>query len=276
MPQRLRTVSAGDVPLAVREWGPEVGPPVVFWHALGPVGTGEYAAVLAPALSHARLLAPDGPGHGDSPPLARERYAIEPMVELALALLDALGLERVAFVGHSWGAMIGAHLAAAAPERLSALVLLDAGYGDPAEQPGVEPLTYDERLAHARSAQEQWRWPDWAALDADAEGLGDVARAGAVERHGKIVVRVAPEARAAIQDALYAGSISSTWPALRALPVLLLVATLPPELEAYRRGAVARFRAAVPEADVRAIDGAGHDLLADAGPAVGELIAAWL
>src|SRR4051812_21681610 len=171
MPQRLATVLAGDTPLAVREWGPQDGPPVVFWHALGPVTTGDYAALLAPALPHVRLISPDGPGHGESPPLPRERYAVGSTVDLAVALLDVLRLERVAFVGHSWGAMIGAHLAAAAPGRLSALVLLDAGYGDPAEQPGVQPLSYDERLAQARAAQEAWRWPDWDALDADAEDL---------------------------------------------------------------------------------------------------------
>jgi pimeloyl-ACP methyl ester carboxylesterase len=59
-----------------------------------------------------------------------------PTVDLAVSLVDALGIERAAFVGHSRGAMIGARLAAAAPGRLSALVLLDAGYGDAAEQPG--------------------------------------------------------------------------------------------------------------------------------------------
>lgn len=276
MPQWLGTVLAGDTHLAVREWGPRDAAPVIFWHALGPVTTGEYAALLAPALAEARLVAPDGPGHGESPPVPRERYAVGPTVELALSLLDALGIERAAFVGHSWGAMIGVHLAAAAPERLSALVLLDAGYGDPSEQPGAQALTYDERLAHARGAHQQWRWPDWDAFDADAEGLAAVGRAGVREQDGEIVARVAPEARAAIQDALYVSSISSTWPALRALPVLLLVATEPAELEPYRREAVARFATGVPEADVRRVTGAGHDLIADAGSEVGELIAAWL
>ena len=35
MPQPLGTVLAGDKRLAVREWGPEDDPPVLFWHALG-------------------------------------------------------------------------------------------------------------------------------------------------------------------------------------------------------------------------------------------------
>ena len=91
-----------------------------------------------------------------------------------------------------------------------------------------------------------------------------------------MVARVAPEARAAIQDELYRASITSTWSALAQLPVLMLVASEPAELEPYREEAVARFRAALPAADVRRMEGAGHDLVADLGPELGELVAEWL
>jgi pimeloyl-ACP methyl ester carboxylesterase len=270
------------VDLAVREWGPYDGAPVLYWHALGPVGTGEYAAELAPALvGHgARLLAPDGPGHGESPSLPRDRYGLGATVDLAVALLNALGLRRVVFVGHSWGGAVGAHLAAAHPERVAGLVLLDAGYDD---APGPD-VPYEDRLAQARAAHADWRWPNWQAFDAAAADglqrtspeLTAVFRAGVMEGDGGLVARVDPEARASIQDALSNDSIAATWPALASLPVLLLVATEPRELEAGRRAAVERFRAAVPNAEVRRIEGAGHDLLADAGPEVGEIIAATL
>jgi pimeloyl-ACP methyl ester carboxylesterase len=42
-----------------------------------------------------------------------------------VALMDRKGLDRVAFVGHSLGAMIGVYLAANHPDRLSRLVLVD-------------------------------------------------------------------------------------------------------------------------------------------------------
>jgi hypothetical protein len=58
--------------------------------------------------------------------------------------------------------------------------------------------------------------------------------------------------------------------------VLLLVATEPPELEEYRTEAAACFQAAVPHADVRRMEGAGHDLVVDLGPELGELIDRWL
>lgn len=276
----------GGVRLAVREWGPSDGVPIVFWHALGPVTTGEYAVELAGPLvaRDAHVIAPDGPGHGASPPLPRTGYRTRALAQVLEALLDDLGVERAVLVGHSWGAMVAAQFAAARTERVSAVVLLDAGYGDPRDQPGVERLAYSERVEQARAAVATWRWEDWDAFDADARDglqrwtpeLGAIFRAGVRENGDGLVARVAPEARAAIQDELYRGSITSTWRALAGLPVLLFVAGEPPELEPYRAEAVERFRSALPAADVRRMDGAGHDLVADLGPELGELIAGWL
>jgi pimeloyl-ACP methyl ester carboxylesterase len=284
VPFSVRKVAG--VRLAVREWGPADGVPVVFWHALGPVTTGEYAAELASPLvaRGAHVVAPDGPGHGASPKLPRAGYRTRALAQVLDALLDDLGAERAVLIGHSWGAMVAAHFAAARPKRVSALVLLDAGYGDPRDQPGVEPLSYEQRLEQARAAYESWRWAERDAFDADARDglrrwtpeLGEIFHAGLREESGELVARVAPEARAAIQDELYRGSVVSTWDALAHLPVLLLVATEPPELESYRAEALARFTAALPAAEVRRMEGAGHDLVVDLGPALGELVSEWL
>ncbi|HEY3674528.1 MAG TPA: alpha/beta hydrolase [Candidatus Tumulicola sp.] len=46
----------------------------------------------------------------------------------ALDFLDALGIERCVVVGHDWGARAGYHMAAIAPERLTALVTLGLKY----------------------------------------------------------------------------------------------------------------------------------------------------
>src|SRR4051812_10391127 len=50
-----------------------------------------------------------------------------------LASMDALGVERAALVGNSFGGMLALRVAAVAPERVSALVLAAA------RAPGVEP-----------------------------------------------------------------------------------------------------------------------------------------
>jgi hypothetical protein len=71
--------------------------------------------------------------------------------------------------------------------------------------------------------------------------------------------------------------VSDAWPSLdeHAIPTLLFLATeLPHGLENRRH--VARFEAAVPHADVRWPEGAGHGLLADVGSPLGDAIATWL
>jgi pimeloyl-ACP methyl ester carboxylesterase len=288
LPQPTRLEVAG-ARLAVREWGEPGSPTVFFWHALGTVTSGAYAAELAPALVDEgfRVVSPDGPGHGDSAPLAPERYRLQSLVELVGELLDELGVERTVFVGHSWGAMIGAHFAAAHPERVRALVLLDAGYADPQEQPGFDPDATPAALRERAHAMLAVRWTDWSAFFADARDgiprwtpdLADVFRAGVTEENGGLRPAVEPDARAAAISALYFdGTMSETWPALAAsgIPLLLLVATEPQDQEAFRTSACARFKAAVPHAVVRRVEGARHDLLVDAGPEVAADLAGWL
>jgi len=69
--------------------------------------------------------APDLVGLGCSERPPSGRYAHASQADLLLALLDSLGLSRVAVVAHDVGGGVAVHLAAAAPERVAALVLLD-------------------------------------------------------------------------------------------------------------------------------------------------------
>src|SRR5262245_42547174 len=122
------TVDVG-FPLVVREWGE--GDPLVYWPGLNPFG----ALALneaGPAWAEEyglRVLSVSPPGM-ETDALAAEEYVLSKLAALVVRLLDALDLERAAYVGYSWGASIGCHLGARYPERLSALVLLDAGYED--------------------------------------------------------------------------------------------------------------------------------------------------
>lgn len=81
---------------------------------------------LAAALGDAwRVIAPDQRGHGDSdraPDHHREGY-----VRDAVALLDHLGIDTpVPLLGHSLGGLNACHLAATHPDRISALIDVDA------------------------------------------------------------------------------------------------------------------------------------------------------
>ena len=229
-----------------------------------------------------RVLAVEPPGWG-APPLPADDYRPTVLVARIVELLDRLELERVSYVGWSWGASIGVHLAKRVAERLSALVLLDAGYTDLQDQPGYEEkeaaLT-SEWLAHAAAA----KWPSWEDVLAFARqrtrawrpALEERARASMREDDGLITPLAAPEAFAAAAHGVAQERPSSTLSALGQLdlPILLVVASETVANEWAARG-LQRFRAAVPHADVRQID-SGHDLLADAPNATIQAVGDWL
>jgi pimeloyl-ACP methyl ester carboxylesterase len=60
------------------------------------------------------------------------------------------------------------------------------------------------------------------------------------------------------------------------LPVLVLAATEPADMEPTRQARLARFAAAVPHATVQSVPGAGHNLPADAPTEVARLVGDWL
>jgi pimeloyl-ACP methyl ester carboxylesterase len=98
------------------------GPPVLLLHQT-PRSWDEYRDVL-PLLSKRRqTIAMDTVGFGDSTPLPAGEDSIARWAEVAAELLDVLGLERAAVVGHHTGAYIAVELAASRPERVEAAVL---------------------------------------------------------------------------------------------------------------------------------------------------------
>jgi lipase len=78
------------------------------------------------ASSRVSLLAPDLRGRGRSATLPGP-YGMAAHVADLLAVLEHVGARRVVLAGHSMGAYVAARLAAEHPERVAALVLLDAG-----------------------------------------------------------------------------------------------------------------------------------------------------
>ncbi|TFY96437.1 alpha/beta fold hydrolase [Ramlibacter rhizophilus] len=72
------------------------------------------------------VLAPDLPGHGRSAGPAPA--TVEDAADFALALLDALKLERAALVGHSFGSLAALEAASRAPGRIDRLALLATAY----------------------------------------------------------------------------------------------------------------------------------------------------
>lgn len=118
---RTLTAWRDQVPTHVRIAGD--GPPVVFLH--GAYGLQWDPFLDSLAASHT-VYAPELPGTTPGDPDAiRPLGTLWDLVLYYYELFDSLGLEAPAVVGHSFGGMIAAELAATNPERVSRLVLID-------------------------------------------------------------------------------------------------------------------------------------------------------
>ncbi|MBF0661293.1 alpha/beta fold hydrolase, partial [Rhodococcus sp. (in: high G+C Gram-positive bacteria)] len=152
-------------------FGPADGPQILALHGL--TGHGRRWRHLAEShLPHARFLAPDLRGHGRSPwtpPWTFERH-----VDDLLRVLDTHASGPVTVVGHSFGGALALHLAAAAPERVRALVLLDPAIALPpermlevADSTARYPDYTDEAEARAEKVGADWAEVDPELLDAE-------------------------------------------------------------------------------------------------------------
>jgi pimeloyl-ACP methyl ester carboxylesterase len=102
------------------------GPAVLLLHA-GVADLRMWVDVADRLAESHRVVACDLRGFGGTP-LEPGRFSNAGDL---LALLDELGIERTAVVGASFGGKVALELALVAPDRVSALVLMDAAIGEP-------------------------------------------------------------------------------------------------------------------------------------------------
>jgi pimeloyl-ACP methyl ester carboxylesterase len=112
------------------------GPPVVLLHGLS--ATRRYVVQGSRALVRRgyRLIAYDARGHGASS--RAPSYSYPELIEDLEAVLDQLGLERVALVGSSMGAATAMAFTLRHPERTAALVQITPAYNGAARTGNVE------------------------------------------------------------------------------------------------------------------------------------------
>ncbi|WP_377645581.1 alpha/beta fold hydrolase [Oryzobacter terrae] len=139
-PEIARTVDVGGIATNYHDEGS--GPPVVLIHGSGP-GVTAYAnwRLTIPELAtRYRVIAPDILGFGYTERPEGVRYGMESWTSHLLGFLDALGLEKVALVGNSFGGALALSMATRAPERVEKLVLMGS-VGVPFEiTPGLDAV----------------------------------------------------------------------------------------------------------------------------------------
>jgi 2-succinyl-6-hydroxy-2,4-cyclohexadiene-1-carboxylate synthase len=174
--------------------------------------------------------------------------------------------EPYALTGYSMGGRVALHLALAQPELVAKLVLVSttAGIEDDAERAARREA--DERLAQRieRDGVEAFarRWGEQPLFAGQPLAVVQAARA---ER-----LRWRAEDLAGTLRALGTGTMEPVW---RRLPELTMPATvLVGERDAKFRALGERLAAALPRAELRVVEGAGHALHLEAPAAVAEAL----
>jgi pimeloyl-ACP methyl ester carboxylesterase len=165
-------IDAGDLAIAYREQGAGERTPVLLLHGW-PDDASTWDQV-APAIAAAdrRVIVPTLRGFGDTRFLddATPRTGNSAIHAIdMISLMDALGVERFAVVGHDWGSNIAEALAVGWPERVERIAMLST----PARLGGMPTPSFE---------QAQLYWYHWfmatargeQAVRADPHGFGHI------------------------------------------------------------------------------------------------------
>jgi len=137
-------VRAGELVVHYAFDGPPEAPVLLLGNSLG-TNFHLWDDVVAPLTHRWRVLRYDMRGHGLTGAGTGDAYTVEQLAGDAVQLLDALGIERVSYMGLSIGGLVGQALAAEFPARVAAVVLCAT-----ANAIGP-PSSWDERIAAIRA-----------------------------------------------------------------------------------------------------------------------------
>lgn len=129
-------------------------PPIVLIH--GMVGHAQFwDAALEAGLNQHHTFAVDLRGHGDSTAPTNADYTPTACAADILALLDKLKLDRTVLVGHSYGTLVALATAAAQPEQVANLILVDP----PGDFTHLSTEVHEQQLVPflAALATDEWR-----------------------------------------------------------------------------------------------------------------------
>ena len=126
---RHRTVATNGIEMHVAECGDADAKPVVFVHGFPELWRSWRKQMPAVAGAGFRAVAPDMRGYGrTTAPKQVEAYDIHQLTGDLCGLLDDLGAQKAAFVGHDWGAWAMWFMSLLHPDRVESLTNLSVPF----------------------------------------------------------------------------------------------------------------------------------------------------
>lgn len=218
----------GELRMRYLDWGGD-GPPVLALHGLASTSHW-YDPVSARVQDQFHVIAPDQRGHGQTTQ-AGDGYDWHTLASDAVGLLDNLGIEKAAVLGHSWGGQVAINVAAHFPERVEALVMIDGGFFTPSLMPGTWE-DFKERLSPRNVSGTREDFLDrmrsqlYMAWNDEIERI--VQTMVYEDDDGQIQDILRPENQAQVIKAMWDEPASLTWAAI-ASPTLIVPAGPMPE-----------------------------------------------
>ncbi|WP_395405148.1 alpha/beta fold hydrolase [Pseudoduganella sp. UC29_106] len=162
-----RTVKVDGVNIFYREAGPKNAPTVLLLHGF-PTSSQMFRNLIPLLADRYHVIAPDYPGYGqsDMPPMDKFTYSFDNLANVIDKFTVAVGASRYALYVQDYGAPIGFRLAAAHPERVSAIVVQNGN-------------AYDEGIANDFWAPVKAYWADKS--EANAAKLRPLLELGATK-----------------------------------------------------------------------------------------------
>jgi pimeloyl-ACP methyl ester carboxylesterase len=167
-PTTIHKVEADGVKVFYRAGGDTAAPVVLLLHGF-PASSFMYRELIPRLADHYRVIAPDLPGFGftEVPAERKYVYTFDGLARTIDAFTDALNLRRYSIYVFDYGAPTGFRLAAAHPERITAIVsqngnAYEEGLGDawgPIRKYWAEPTAENrETIRNAILNLEGTRW----------------------------------------------------------------------------------------------------------------------
>jgi pimeloyl-ACP methyl ester carboxylesterase len=244
-------VQVAGQPVFLQDTGPRDAPTLVLLHGFG-ASLQTWDAWAAELDKDWRVVRMDVAAFGLTGAALNNDYSDAADVARLLALLDHLGLQRVALGGHSMGGRIAWNFAAAHPERISQLLLVSPdGFPDPRS---TNEHTYQ---VSPWLGLMKYSLPAWALKLGVAPAYGDekLLTADTMRRYQDMMR--APSVRAALMERMRQSRNSDPVPRLQTLkmPVLLVWG----EKDAFIPISNAQdYLQAIPHATLATIPQAGH------------------
>jgi pimeloyl-ACP methyl ester carboxylesterase len=136
------TVFIDGVKVFYREAGPKNAPTVLLLHGF-PTSSHMFRNLIPQLADRYHVIAPDYPGYGqsDQPAMDKFSYSFDNLAAVVDKLTTKIGLSNYALYVQDYGAPIGYRLAAAHPEKITAIVVQNGNaYQEGIDNPFWEPI----------------------------------------------------------------------------------------------------------------------------------------